>query len=70
MNEFDQFFNSNMSSKQITMLFLRLSDTVKGDNQKYKKLNEAHMRAWRTATQRENEDFDKALKEGYLMCAN
>lgn len=70
MNEFDSYFSANMSSKQITMLFFKMSDTVKGDEQKYKRLNEAHMRAWRAANQRESEDFDKALKEGYFLCAN
>lgn len=70
MNKYDKVFEPQMSSKQVTTLYFRLCDEVKGDEEARRELYEAHMRAWETATKREREKFDKALEEGYILCAN
>ncbi|MDO5131437.1 MAG: hypothetical protein Q4D81_00460 [Eubacteriales bacterium] len=68
MNKYDKAFASDMSSKQVTALYFKLIDGVRYDETAKKELDDAHMRAWRRATKKENERFDQALKEGCILC--
>ena len=70
MNKFEKLFDVGMSSKQITMLYFRLCDDVRHDDSLKKELDEAHMKAWEKATEREHEAFYKAMEKGRILCTN
>ena len=68
MNKYDKAFASDMSSKQVTALYFRLIDEVRYDETAQRDLYDAHLRALRRASKKENERIDQALKEGYFLC--
>ena len=62
MKDFDQLFDDNMSSRQIAMIYFRISDTVTGDEQK--KLDTVFRKASMKAKKRELQNAFAVSNDG------
>ena len=69
MNNYDDLFKPNFTTKQVTMLYCRLIDDVRGNDEEMKKLDEATSRAYSRALDKAFKESEEAMKNGYaILC--